>query len=325
MLEEQQDKKVNDKYKGIKPEIAQELEKDEILYFREDKPVPFCGLLIYPIQVRDYEAFCACTDCLTLNRKESVIGLSMNDLDFLLYQTQDKEKGAEWSYKIQKLFELVFHIENGIQCQNSECQKIIRYESKEFVQYIEAVQKAQKEKATLPQLKCPNCGGEKFNEVIKILRDEKTKYYYLVIQGHKIMPKDFELFRRLVMFQNMPGYRDDSWVDPELRKDYETKLELQNKKNNFSASIERKVIGIAINTNYKFDEIFSMSIRKFTTMLSMIDELIDYKITKTAMMSGFVSAPKDFKLEHWLYKSEKDMYGDAYKDYDTLKQEVSNL
>ena len=38
------------------------------------------------------------------------------------------------------------------------------------------------------------------------------------------------------------------------------------------------------------------------------------------MMSGMVSFPKDFKLEHWLYKAPKDMYGDGYKTTEQAQQ-----
>ena len=38
------------------------------------------------------------------------------------------------------------------------------------------------------------------------------------------------------------------------------------------------------------------------------------------MMGGMASFPKGFKLEHWLYKPEKDMYGDGYKTTDQAQQ-----
>lgn len=222
---------VNDRYKGIPKDIAQELSKDEILYFREDKPVPFCGLNIYPVKVRDYETFCNCSACCTLNRKESEEGLKMTDLEFLLLQSgKEGEEGQQWSFRIQRLFELVFHISNGLKCKNGDCHHVLTYESEAFLQYVMDIQKSQKENTPPPQLKCPKCGGTEFNEVIKFCQDEKTKKYYLMIDGHKITHLDFKKFRQIVLFQNFPDYHDDSWVDPALKADYEAKLELQRKK-----------------------------------------------------------------------------------------------
>lgn len=82
---------------------------------------------------------------------------------------------------------------------------------------------------------------------------------------------------------------------------------------------------MSLNSNYKYEEIFDMTLRKFTIALAMVDDIINYKIMKQASMSGLVSLPKGFKLEHWLYKENKDMYGDAYKDMDALKNDVRNL
>lgn len=317
---------VNNKYKGIDEKIAKTLESYEILYFREDKPVPFCGLKIYPVKVRDYEVFCNCSSCCTLNRKTTKEGLRMNNLEFLLLQTtKEGDEGQLWSYRIQKLFELMFHLENGVKCKNPECNHLISYESSEFLKFVQDIQKAQQNKQEFPQLICPKCGGSEFMEMIKFTQNPETKKYNLEVDGHIIMSNDFDLFRQIVLFQNLPDYHDDSWVDPALKQDYEARLELQRKKNDVQATLEQKVIGLSINTNYKFEEIFDMTIRKFTMALAMVDDLINYKIMKQASMSGFVSLPKDFKLEHWLYKSEKDMYGDAYKDMDDLKKEVSNL
>ena len=59
--------------------------------------------------------------------------------------------------------------------------------------------------------------------------------------------------------------------------------------------------------------------------LNIVDDLINYKIMKTAAMSGFVSLPKGQTIEHWIYKEEKDMYGDSYKSKDELDSQVSSL
>ena len=50
--------------------------------------------------------------------------------------------------------------------------------------------------------------------------------------------------------------------------------------------------------------------------LVAMDDLINYKINRTAMMSGFVQWPKDKPLEHWIYKPHKDLFGDNYKSID---------
>lgn len=68
-----------------------------------------------------------------------------------------------------------------------------------------------------------------------------------------------------------------------------------------------------------------MSIRRFTMALATVDDLINYKIMRQAVSSGFVSLPKGKKIEHWIYKPLKDIYGDDYKSMDEMQQEVSRL
>ena len=154
--------------------------------------------------------------------------------------------------------------------------------------------------------------------MIKITQDEKTKKFSLLVDGHEINKKDFDRLRCIVLFQNFPDYRDESWIDPEVKKDHDAKLELQQKMNNLSATLEKKVVCLSIATNYTFEQIFNMTIRKFTMALATVDDLINYKIMKSAAMSGFVKLEKGQNIEHWIYKEDKDMYGD-YKDADSAQ------
>ena len=81
------------KYKGIDKDIAEKLESYEYEYFREDKPVPFCGLLVYPAEVRNYEIFSNCISCLYLNKNEDSVGIRMSQLEYLIYKM--KSEGQE--------------------------------------------------------------------------------------------------------------------------------------------------------------------------------------------------------------------------------------
>ena len=175
--------------------------------------------------------------------------------------------------------------------------------------------------------KCPHCGDEsgEFLEMIKIVTDENTKKPFLLVNGQPIKNKDFNRLRQIVMYQNFPDYQDDSWVDDAVKKDYEARMKLEAQQNDVHATIEKKIVCLSVATNYRFEEIYDMTIRKFTMALATVDDLINYKITKSAMMSGLVSFPKGFKLEHWIYKPDKDLYGEAYKDLDQVKTDVGSL
>ena len=52
-----------------------------------------------------------------------------------------------------------------------------------------------------------------------------------------------------------------------------------------------------------------MTIRKFIILLETIDDAMNYECTRIGLMTGMVSMKEP--VEHWLYKSEKSMYGSA--------------
>ena len=309
---------VEPRFKGVPPKIADEIMAYENQYFKEDLPIPFCGTLkLYPATVREYEVFSHCSSCLTLNKNQDAEGLRMSYLDYLYSRTQlPGEEGQRWSYKIQKLFEVIFHIQNGIKC--TKCGRVISYNSPEFIEYINKVSEAQKNNQPTPDLNCPTegCGSVEFIEMMKFVEDPETHKHDLYVDGQKISRKDFDRLRYIVLFQNFPDYQDDSWVDPDIKKDYEERQELERKKNDVYATIEKKIVCLSIYTSWTFEYIYSMSIRKFTMALVAMDDLINYKINRTAMMSGFVQWPKDKPLEHWIYKPHKDLFGDNYKSID---------
>ncbi len=317
-----------DRYKGLNDSLANELRKDEIEYFKMDLPVPFHGFLLYPATVRDYEKFASASSCLTLEKNKTIEGIKMTNLDFLVSKLNDKQEGPYWSYKLGLLIEVVFHLKNGLKCK--KCGNVIEYDSGLFLNFIKKVQDSVSnppkggEKADGPKLICDKCGNEdqsQYMEMVKIIKNEKGNHYSLLIDGKTITSQMFNDLREIVMYQNFSDYQNDSWVDPDIKADYEARLALEAKANaGATASLERKIVGLSVATNYKLSDIYDMTIRKFAMALGLVDDLINYKITRSAMMSGMVSFPKDFKLEHWLYKTQKDMYGDGYKTTDQAQQ-----
>lgn len=326
MVKEQQEV-INKKYRGVPTQIARELETYETRYFKEDLPIPFCGsLMIYPATVRDFEVFSNCSACLTLDKNKDPKGIAMSQLEYLYSKTQiPGDEGAMWSYRIQKLFEIIFHIQNGIKCR--ECGEVIPYNSPHFKKYLEDIQKSQMSENpdNIPQISCPRegCNSTDFIEMMKFVKDQETKKLVLYIDGQIVNSNDYNRLRYIVLYQNFSDYQDDSWVDPAIKQDYEERMKLERQKNDVHATIEKKVVCLGITTSWTLEYIYSMSIRKFTMALTTVDDLINYKIMKTASLSGFVQWPKDKPIEHWIYKPDKDMYGDAYKTLDETTQGLS--
>lgn len=325
----------HDKFYGLKPEIANEIKVYEAQYFREDKPIPFNNKwMVYPALMHDYETFANSSTCLTLNKNEDPKGIRMNHLEYLLSKTQlPGEEGVMWLYKIQKLCEICLHVKTGVKC--VDCGTVIEYSSDQFKQWVKELQNMQKEQLEkktddgkppqVPKLLCPNCGKDKYIETIKIIQDQETNKLKLMVDGQEVTKQDFERLRQIILYQNFPDYQDDSWVDPEIKKDYEERMRLERKQNDVHATLEEKIVCLAVATGFRFQDIYDMSIRKFTMSLQRVDDLINYKIMKQAVSSGFAQLPKGKNIEHWIYKPDRDMYGDAYKSTDDIKGELSKI
>jgi hypothetical protein len=322
------------KYGELKPELVKLLKDYERLYFREGRPVPFIpesNLFLYPAQVRDFEEFAACSSCLTLNKNDDPRGVTMSHLDYLLSKIASTEPEARvWRYKIQRLFEIVFRLQVGYEC--TTCHTVIPYNSQEAKTFLEQCQAyahalqermagAQVELPPEPRLKCKNaqCSGTKFQHSFDIREDPITKKMHIFIHGHDLTKNEFNQLRQIVLFQNLPDYADDSWRNSDIRKDHDEAMRLKQQSQDLHATIEQKVICLAITSNYKIPEIYDMPIRQFTMALTRVDDLINYKLLQQAKYSGMSSIPSDFKIPHWIYQPDTDSYDDMYKDVDSFQ------
>ena len=144
----------------------------------------------------------------------------------------------------------------------------------------------------------------------------------LIVKETKITKEMLEKYRREDWIMDLELARELEVVnDVKIMKDYEEKMKLERQKNDLHATLEKKIVALSISTHFSFQEIYDMTIRKFTMALTTVDDLINYKIMKTASMSGFVQWPKDHPIEHWFYKPDKDMFGEIKPLYNGGKHE----
>ena len=142
---------VSIRYRGLSFDMAVELQLYEEEYFFWDKPVPFGEkLILYPVNVKDYNHFMDAVSCFLLDKKtlppnakpdEIKKQLKMTDLEFML----SKMESNEWVMRLSRLIELVMHVKNGMRC--PVCGEIMSYsEYKEAAMKIiqELLNKAKK-------------------------------------------------------------------------------------------------------------------------------------------------------------------------------------
>lgn len=306
-------------------EILKEVKTLKDLYFTFDIPVPFKSLVLTPVKVKDYFAFMSASQCLTLNKNDDPKGIPMTNLDYLIYKMSSQEEGPLFSQSLQIVLRLCAGIENGLIC--DRCGKRIEYD--EYRKKIEDLAaQVQEHPEDFPQeeiekrLSCDCEQHGKFQPILRYEKDENSKHQVLIISGEKYDFKDFNRLRKYILYQNLPDYKDDSFVDKAIRDDQAAKAELQARGQG-TASFEDKIIAVALLTNYTIEQIYELSLRKFLQLFSMANELMEYKILKQGLQSGFVSLPKGKTLDHWLYKKDEGLYGKAV-DADAYASQIRN-
>ena len=165
---------------------------------------------------------------------------------------------------------------------------------------------------------------EDFDINIKYRMNPETKKYEILINGITITSEDFDRLRQIVMYQNLPDFKDDTWVDPDMRADQAEKQRLLAKKNNAgTATLERKIVCVSAKSCYKIEDIYKLTMRKFLILLSAIDDAMNYECTRIGLMTGMVSMKEP--VEHWIYKKESDdLYGGEAVSLDDMKQTLGS-
>ena len=362
---------VSIRYRGLSFDMAVELQHYDEEYFFWDKPVPFGEkLMLYPVNIKEYNHFMDAVECFLLDKKklspnakpeEIKTQLKMTDLEYML----SKMKSNEWILRLSRLIELVMHVKNGVKCHH--CGEVMSYtEYKEAAMKLmqELLEKAkeaeekvkaglttegletEKEQSTnfnhtdaeqevidsgkedeTPTVKCPHCGGDGLYETIRYGENEQTHKLELFIDGQKIDFKDFNRLRNIVLFQNIPDYRDTSYIDPNLKKDYETKKRIQSKKTaNKTATLEKKLAALKVFMGLpNYNDLYNMSIRRFLIEYETMDDYIMYNFQMMGRFCGLGGGGKE-EPEHWIYKEVKDVYADGgYISKDTMMEKVKGI
>jgi len=297
----------------INQQLKMKIEFLEQFYFSTDDPVPFKDSLeIYPVLVKDYYKFYSLIPCFTFDKNKTMEGISMSNLGYAFKLMEDNETGSFFTTQFISLLELIFHVKNGLYCDNENCEdnnekKVYCYD--DIRKKRDSLKTEEEKDKYLSKIRiCPKC-GKPMREVLSI-KEQKGKKS-LSIFDTEIKPKEFDELKEIVCYQNMPDYEDD-YIDPKLKADLEAKAKLENP-NAVSPTLEKQLICISISSPYTLDMLKQITIRKMVLMLRTIDAKAHYFCYKQGEMSGMVTFRSE--LKHWIFSSDKH---DISKDIMTL-------
>lgn len=303
----------------MKTNLEDKMSVYEQLYFGEDEPVPFIGnLKIYPALLKDYYKFYSLINCFTIdkNADKTGVGIPMSDLGYLVYLMQ-QEGNERLQNQLYELLSMVFHLENGLYCDddNCECNDIISFKdlqdtiNKEMIKINQVAQSEdvedsqkfilERKRELFSNLeKCPKC-GKVMRDVFELKQDEKNQFK-LFVKGIEISSKKFKELKRIYCYQNIADYNDD-YIDPELKEALDEAARLRAG-NTEQPTLERQKACIVASTGYKFDELGQLTLRKFSLLVRIIAAKVDYTAYKTGEMSGMVTFKSPYP--HWIYSND---------------------
>jgi len=149
---------------------------------------------------------------------------------------------------------------------------------------------------------------------------------YFSIKGESYDSHDFDEIKNIICIQNEIEQIDETVkkeIRDALKKAQEYKIQ-QNKDK--ICSLEDQMICVIISSNLKLDDIYDLTIRKFSHILKRIDYKMHYQIYKSASLSGFVSFKDKDALKSWMTDlTEKDIYSDVKVDRDEMQSKIDGI
>lgn len=142
----------------------------------------------------------------------------------------------------------------------------------------------------------------------------------LEVNDFVFKPSDFDKFKEIVLFQNLPNYENIE-LNPILEEEIKTADRLRSG-NAKMTTLEKQILSMTVETGYTLNDIKELTIRKFFLLEKQKDKEISYKIQKTASMSGF--ARFEGTIPHYLEEDNKDPYQDKIISYQSLKSQFNH-
>ena len=147
--------------------------------------------------------------------------------------------------------------------------------------------------------------------------DKKGKIF-LMIKGQKILAKHFNDIIKIILHLNIPNYVDE-YITPDVQEVIDKHLQ-EKSKNIYPPTLNKKILFVTANTNYHKLDILNMTLFDFESLFSLLLSELDYKINKTAEMSGNVEFKE--KIEHFMFEKPHSIYDSIFQDSQVFEQKM---
>ena len=177
-----------------------------------------------------------------------------------------------------------------------------------------------------------------FKELLKMVlhidKDESFKFFlnkeknkaFFKIEEITYDENDFNNIVDIIFTQNCIEHIDDT-IQKEVREDLEKAEAYKQNQNMYKmCSLEDQMICVMISTSLKLEDIYNLTIRKFSKTLQRVDFKLHYQIYLSAQMSGNIKFENDDALKHWMSDlEEKDKYKDVAVDIEEVRNKINKI
>jgi hypothetical protein len=158
---------------------------------------------------------------------------------------------------------------------------------------------------------------------ITVFLDLTEKNAFFSINGITYDSNDFENIKNIIVEQNCLELIDDK-IQKEVR---DAMLEAEKYKmqqnTNKICSLEEQMICVLISTSLKLEDIYNLTIRKFSKILQRVDYKLHYQIYLGAQMSGFVKFEGKNTIQHWMNDlTQKDRFSNVKVNMEDVKKKI---
>lgn len=122
------------------------------------------------------------------------------------------------------------------------------------------------------------------------------------ITGIEINAKQFDDIRRIILYQNIPGF-DDEYINPQLKNALD-EVKMMKNRNIEIPSVERKIAIITAHCGLNKKEQLSMTYRSHELLFNEICGEVEFTTVRPVALFG----GKGSELDHWIYRKKKNKF-----------------
>lgn len=172
------------------------------------------------------------------------------------------------------------------------------------------------------------------NELLSQKINDKNSFYYIngwdievvvcngkasiKIMGTTLTSSEFDVFRHIVLFQNIADY-DDIDMSDDFKRVIEQYYALKFK-GIHDPTLEEKMLAIIMSTSYTIESLAQVPLRSF-------DKLFDYSVKKADYIATKPLEPhlkEGYSIDHWVFYPERDRFADVFGDPAEITKKVTN-